>query len=37
MWHKPLVRHAARIRTVMDFLVEQTQAQSDVLLGKSAK
>jgi DNA-binding transcriptional LysR family regulator len=49
MWHKPILkdnwwlvvhkdmRHAARIRAVMDFLVEQTEAQSDVLLGQSVK
>jgi DNA-binding transcriptional LysR family regulator len=32
--HKDM-RHAARIRAVMDFLVEQTTVQSDLLLGQA--
>lgn len=46
MWHKPILkdnwwlvvhkdmRHAARIRAVMDFLVEEATVQSELLLGK---
>lgn len=49
MWQKPILkdswwlvvhkdlRHAARIRAVLDFLVEQANAQGERLLGKTQK